>query len=239
MSNIRELLSDSDTGVGAVPGVLSAMFRKILIEKNVGPAAWDRLMTRYMDDPRLKARGDTRERNSLRSNMNSALTERDMTIRTFLRGLGFLRPKSILFSMTLDFPSSHPLERLSGKKLSCDIDVPDDITGASGSKLLCKWYKKIEEPIEITDEERQELAELYCRDPRNGVSKDPDKKASTKGNVLKYFRGKTLSWINFHRCLMFLRPKVITFDVYITWRVTSIETRHRLQYKTNLKDKKV
>lgn len=238
MTNINELLNETDQGKGPVPGILTAMFRKILIERNIGPAAWDRLMIRYMDDPRLEALGDTRERASLRSNMNSALTNNDMTTRTFLRGLSFLRPEKIAFSVTLEYGTDHPLDRLAGKKDTYEIDVPDDITGSKGSSLLARWYETIEAPYAISDDERQMLLELYCDDPRNGVSKDPDKRASIKGNVLKYFRSRTLSWINFHRCLLFLRPKVISFDVYLTWRLTFTETRHRLQYKTHLKPMK-
>lgn len=234
MTTINKVLLDDDDG--AVPGILSAMFRKILIERNVGPTAWDRLMSRYMDDPRLRARGDTRKRSSLRSNMNAALTDKDMTIKTFLRGLAFLRPERICLSMHLEFGEDHPIPRLSSTDHTCEIEIPIDITGASGSRVLAEWYAKIEKPLQITEEERQLLADLYCSDPRNGVSKDPDKRASTKGNVLKYFRSNTLSWINFHRCLLFLRPKVISFDVFLTWRLTYVETRHQLKYKTHLKN---
>lgn len=238
MSNINGLLNDTDRGVGAVPGILSAMFRKILIERNVGPAAWDRLMNRYMDDPTLEARGDTRKRSSLRSNMNASLNDNDMTIRTFLRGLAFLRPEKMCFSVSLAFGDDHPLIRLAGTTHSSEVVVPSDLTGESGSRVLAKWYKNIEDPLGITEDERQLLAEAYCHDPRNGVSKDAEKRASTKGNVLKYFRSRTLSWINYHRCLMFLRPKIVSFEVYLTWRLTYVETRHRLQYKTHLKHKK-
>ena len=236
MSNINEILSDTDRGVGATPGILSAMFRKILIERNIGPAAWDRLMCRYMDDPRLEALGDTRERSSLRSNMNSALTDNNMTIRTFLRGLAFLRPERMSFSVSLQFADDHPIPRMAGKTRVFEREVEEDISGASGSSVLAKWYKDIDAAFSIVEEERQLLADIYCRDPRNGVSKDPDKRASTKGNLLKYFRSRTLSWINFHRCLLFLRPKTICFDVFLTWRVTKVETRHRLQYKTYFKN---
>jgi hypothetical protein len=170
--------------------------------------------------------------------MNAALVDNDMTIRTFLRGLAFLRPEKITFSLTLVFGDDHPLTRLSGATHESEIDVPTDLTGDSGSRLLANWYEALEAPLKITEEERQVLVEAYCRDPRNGVSKDPEKRASTKGNVLKYFQSRTLSWINFHRCLMFLRPKIVSFDVYLTWRLTYVETRHRLQYKTHLKYKR-
>lgn len=228
-------LFDTDRPEGSSVGVLSAMFRKILTERNVGPSAWDRLMTRYMDDPRLAAQGDTRERTSLRSNMNNALTDRDMTIKTFLRGLAFLRPVKIAFAICLTFPDDHPLTRLQGKVHELEIDVPIDITGNSGSSLLRQWYGLIEDPLAITESERLMLTEVYLDDPRNAVSKDPDRRASTKGNVLKYFRSSRLSWINFHRCLLFLRPKTITFDVFLVWRLTYTETRHRLKYKTAFK----
>lgn len=236
MSNINEILNDTDRGDGPVPGILSAMFRKILIERNIGPAAWDRLMCRYMDDPRLKALGDTRERSSLRSNMNSALIDSNMTIRTFLRGLAFLRPEKTCFSVTLKFPDDHPIDRMAGTTHTFEREVQEDIDGSNGSRVLALWYEDIDSSFDISEDERQLLADMYCRDPRNGVSKNPDKRASTKGNLLKYFRSRTLSWINFHRCLLFLRPKVICFDVFLTWRVTKTETRHRLQYKTYFKN---
>lgn len=237
MTNVIEKIQD-DEEFGKKVGLLTKLYRQVLIERGVGPAHWDRLMEKYLDDPRRCENSDTRERNSDRSNMTGAAAEDNMTIKTFIKSLTFLRPERITFVVTVEFDDEHILERLRGTTITQEIGLPLSFSGEEGPAILAEWYRRIDEPLGITPKERETLIERYLKDPRNSVPRSKDKRTSAKGNIKRYYSATELSWINFHRCIQILAPSYVYYDVLLLWKLIYTESRHQVYYSSKLKKPK-
>lgn len=211
-------------------GTLSAMFVKILNERGVTPSSWNRLMETYLMLPVHGSGDDTKKAATIRSNMNQSLAEKNMTIKVFLKGLTFLRPERITFVLKLQFGDDHFIERWRGVETTTEIIAPLTYTGKEGPGLLGEWYQRVEGPLMITEEERRQLTDLYLDNPRSGASKDRELRSNQKGNVLKKMHDKKKSWGSFNQCLMVLAPEDVVFDVRLLWRITYMETEHKISY---------
>lgn len=95
----QDLLNTDDKRVGEARGVLSVLFRQLLVVLNIDGWMWDKLMRRYLLDPRNGIQNNSRDRSSARGNLNKELKRDDMTWRVFLKSLNFLDFVRVEFSI--------------------------------------------------------------------------------------------------------------------------------------------
>lgn len=98
---VNAMLTDPQKRVGEATGILSKLFRKILIELNVTPVKWNALMNAYLNDPRNRVPRDNRGRSSTRGNLNKELRKPAMTWANMEKAIRFLNPLKAEFTIKL------------------------------------------------------------------------------------------------------------------------------------------
>lgn len=104
-NNIKNTLDKPDRGLRQATGELSKLFRKILFERDIEARQWDTLMRRYLSDSGNHIPDNSRDQSTTRGNLNKELNKRDMTWKTFVKGLKFLGAVSVKFSVTIKWPN--------------------------------------------------------------------------------------------------------------------------------------
>lgn len=99
----QDLLNDPDKGVREARGVLSVLWRQLLVVREIDGWRWDRLMKNFLADPRNGIQNNSRDRSSARGNLNKELKRDDMTWRVFLKALNFLDPVRVVFTVKITF----------------------------------------------------------------------------------------------------------------------------------------
>lgn len=99
----QDLLNDPDKRVGEARGVLSVLWRQLLVVREIDGWRWDKLMRDFLADPRNGIQNNSRDRSSARGNLNKELKRDDMTWRVFLKALNFLNPVRVVFSVKITF----------------------------------------------------------------------------------------------------------------------------------------
>lgn len=98
---VNNLLQTDDKGVSEATGILSRLFRQILLDVGITPMRWQKLMRRYLTDPHNGVPNRGRDRSTHRGNLNRELRKSNMTWNNFKRGLMFLAPVKIRFEVHL------------------------------------------------------------------------------------------------------------------------------------------
>lgn len=99
----QDILNDPNKRVGEARGVLSVLWRQLLVARDIDGWRWDKLMKSYLADPRNGIQNNSRDRSSARGNLNKELKRDDMTWRVFLKALNFLNPVRVEFSVKITF----------------------------------------------------------------------------------------------------------------------------------------
>lgn len=90
----KDILEQKDKGISKSRGVLSKLFRTILYDIGISGPEWENLMQRVLDDPRGPAPRNSKDRSSLKGNLNKALKGPRMSWKTFQKALRLLAPVS-------------------------------------------------------------------------------------------------------------------------------------------------
>lgn len=98
---VDALLNSKDKGVCEAKGILSRIFRQVLVELAVTPTLWNQLMNKYLDDARNRVPRTSKGRSSTRGNLSKELRKVDMTWGNFEKAVRFLNPISAEFSITM------------------------------------------------------------------------------------------------------------------------------------------
>ncbi len=86
----NELLASTDKGCWDTKSVLAFLFRSMLRELRIGPAEWQNLMNRWLNDPTNGVPDNPKERSTARGNLDKALTSPSMTFLMLTKGIRFL-----------------------------------------------------------------------------------------------------------------------------------------------------
>lgn len=134
-NKLRDLLIYGDRGVGhasGIAGVLSGLFQKILIEREIKPAKWDSLINDYAK-AEVSHRDNRRDMASIRGNLNKEFLRPTMTWKVFCKAMMFLhvrRFKIIILAEHEDgkvTEHSAIVEANTVLKTPTDIQIPDGI----------------------------------------------------------------------------------------------------------------
>ena len=78
-------------------GVLSRLFRQMLLDLNIGPPQFGHLMAQYLADPRNAVPNNKKDQTSMRGNLNKEFSRPQMTWKVFCKALRFLQITKIEF----------------------------------------------------------------------------------------------------------------------------------------------
>jgi hypothetical protein len=97
----QDLFNDPHKSVTEARGILSALWRQLLVVLGIDSWRWDKLMRKYLADPRNGIQNNSRDRSSARGNLNKELKRDDMTWRVFLKAMSFLDPVRVVFTIRI------------------------------------------------------------------------------------------------------------------------------------------
>lgn len=86
-NNINKILTNTTKRVTEARNPLARMWRQILLDLNVTPMAFDKMINRYLDDPRNHIPKDPKKRSTERGNMMKELSKPSITWKTLEKGL--------------------------------------------------------------------------------------------------------------------------------------------------------
>jgi hypothetical protein len=102
-------------------GVLSRLFRQMLLDLNIGPPQFSILMAQYLADPRNAVPNNKKDQTSMRGNLNKEFSRPQMTWKVFCKALRFLQITKIEFvlqaSRAVGKPTIHSTEVNFGGRL--------------------------------------------------------------------------------------------------------------------------
>jgi hypothetical protein len=112
-----------------VSGLLSSLFRSILLAKNIGGMSWSSYMRRWLSDPRNRIRPTNKDHAGARTNINRVLFDDRMTWKVFYMGLTFLRFKHAKLTLELIDENNKPLT------VKLDFHITEDDLGGNDDAL--------------------------------------------------------------------------------------------------------
>lgn len=98
---ITHILTSPDKGVAKAEDELTKLSRLIMQDTNVTLGRWSSLMDRFLDDPYNHVPQNTKDRSSMRGNLNKEFKRPTMSWKVFLKFLRFLGPVKIRFEVHL------------------------------------------------------------------------------------------------------------------------------------------
>lgn len=121
---IEELLRDPGKKVFEATGVLSRIFRQLLVEIDLEEIGFYRLLNDWLNDPANGVSNDFKRRSSARGNFIKELVRPSMTWKVFLKAVKLLKPNSVEFSFGFQF--GYKKYTVSQVYKISDIKIPDD-----------------------------------------------------------------------------------------------------------------
>lgn len=103
-----DIFTDPVKSIGEAKGVLSKLFRTILVEREITPGMWSAQMARYLNDPYNKIPPNPKDRSSARGNLNKELHRPTMTWKVFRKAILFLAPVKATFIIRFEWPTKIP-----------------------------------------------------------------------------------------------------------------------------------
>ena len=103
-----DIFTDPVKSIGEAKGVLSKLFRTILVEREITPGVWSSLMARYLNDPYNRIPPNPKDRSSARGNLNKELHRPTMTWKVFRKAILFLAPVKATFIIRFEWPTNIP-----------------------------------------------------------------------------------------------------------------------------------
>lgn len=109
---MNQLLTAPDKGAGKTPGingVLSKLFRQLLLDLNVNPMRWGALMSDFIKDVRNGVPDNRRDQTSIRGNLTKEFARPQMTWKVFMKAMRFLQVSNVKITIEVTHPGrEHP-----------------------------------------------------------------------------------------------------------------------------------
>lgn len=213
-TDINTLLASHDKRYKEASGILSRLYRIILMQRQITPYKWNMLLTNYLDHltelHNLSQDKITNERNNLRKGLNDP----DMTFGMLTRGLAILNPKAMEFEVELLFADESNPEQIERSVIECiDMLSEDDIELGKLSSLYRKLLTALGKDVHNLDKEIDEyLSNDLLREDTRGR-----KRGNDKGNLRRELPGADITWEVFKKGLRVLAPTETIIRVKLGW----------------------
>lgn len=219
---VRELLSDPLKGTNRTQGVLTYLFRHVLMWRQVNQFTWNKRARVFFEKPHNKNKKD-------KGNLNKALVNDEFTWGTFKDSVDFLNPMAAVFIIELTWASGDvskytivldPAEDESDPEInSFIVDKPSDVFVKPSKKTntLTRLFRKIMAEEGVTAVKWEELLQQFARNPLNAVKQtDRDISAAISG-LQRELLSDRMSWNSFRRGMLILGPIRQTFTLDLKW----------------------
>lgn len=123
MTKMKKILNLPDKG-SSEPGlsVLAKFYRNIMDQANIDLERFHALMTAWLNNPENGIPKDVKTRSFVRGNLTKALSEPDMTWKTFIKGLLLMEPITIELRVRVTVQNKTGREKLT--TLESNLIIP-------------------------------------------------------------------------------------------------------------------
>lgn len=121
---IDDLLRHPTKKVMEATGILARIYRQLLVEMDIQPERFHRLLHEWLNDPTNGVNTDLKRRSSARGNFIKELVRPTMTFKVFLKAVKMLKPTEIEFSFSFRF--GYKRYNICQTYKLADIQVPGD-----------------------------------------------------------------------------------------------------------------
>ena len=124
--NLSKIIASPDkeiTKTAGAGGVLSRLWRQMLMDMGIGPVHYDMLLQRYVTDPRNGIPNNRKDQTSARGNIVKELAKPHMTWKVFCKGLRYLS----IVKFELIIKAYHYDGRTSSHKTQIGLGAVQDI----------------------------------------------------------------------------------------------------------------
>lgn len=105
---MQQILSAPDKGASKTPGingVLSRLFRLLMIDMKIDAMRWGSLMNAYIKDARNDIPNNRRDQTSIRGNLTKEFARPQMTWKVFMKAMRFLQVSNVKITIEVTHSS--------------------------------------------------------------------------------------------------------------------------------------
>jgi hypothetical protein len=200
-------------------GILANLYRKMLVELNVGPGRFSDFLREYVIDPRNCIPQTQKDLTTARGNMMKELSRSGMTFKVFLKGLRFLQVRTLDFCVKCYYYTGDT----STHQTLIDFGSRKDHREVAPNVILADLYRRMLVDLDIGPGRFSDLLNDYVTDPRNGVPPTPKDFTTARGNLTKELSRDGMTFKVFLKGLRFLQVMKVDFSVrchYYSGRVS-------------------
>tara|TARA_B100000700_G_scaffold208593_1_gene229243 strand:- start:1673 stop:2356 length:684 start_codon:yes stop_codon:yes gene_type:complete len=223
---MHQILSLDDKGVSQAVSTAAKLFRMILLDLNISPMQWDRMLREYLKKPISGVANDRSKLSSQRSNFNRNLSRPRITWRKFREGIDILNPVKVNYELDLEWDPKLTLPNEPPKQISMDRQNQSD--------ELCQMFRYLligvgADRYRIWDK----LLRRQIDKDFKGKEDNPPDKSTERGNLHKSLINdkNSYTWETFCRGLSVLGVMKATYHINLTWR-NGKSTRHSYKFIT-------
>lgn len=221
MESVKDLLTDPLKGKNRAQGVLCFLFREVLLWRRINQIIWNKRLNAYFEKPHNQEKPD-------KGNLNKALLNDDLPWAGFKKAIDFLSPLEARLHMEFTWSDGRTVE------YEIVIDPAADEKTHYRDTLTydqCDTFKKAKKPVStlaylfrhIVAQEGVDEAgweKLFQEYADNPVNQYGVKKTELNSNVSMMRRAlleSKLSWNQFRRGILLLKPQKEIYSLKIKW----------------------
>lgn len=220
---VKDLLNDPMKGTTKAQGILSYLFRHVLLWRQINRFSWNRRAGIWANKEYNKDIADI-------GNLNKALVQPEFSWATFKRAIDFLNPMGSSLSITLRFRDGHeitesviidPVEDESDPELNqLEPTVKDHfvlMTKKEPRSTLARLFRRILLKSVKSSAHWNQLMREYIEDPRNNLMPEEKGYISVLSSFQRTIFDERLSWNAFRRALNVLKPISVIYTLEMRW----------------------
>ena len=199
---LRAILEDENMLIRNNTGILTRLFRKLLLDLNMTVMSWERLMDTYVTDPRAGIPTKPGYKSSEKTNLRKRLNANNMTWKSLLKGLDFLQCSKTIFTVEVN-------EHYCGH---CRFSL---FKGKANG--LFEVYGQLLDELGIDIPKWEQLMDAYLIDPRNNIPQTTKDRSSTRSKLAEVLlRSEQITWSSFQKGMQVIQPKVVMYYLQVT-----------------------
>lgn len=228
---VKALLSDPDKGLYKSKGVLTHLFRHVLIWRRINQFNWKKRLEIFVRKPHNRKNRDV-------GNLNKKLVKDEFTWTNFREAVDFLNAISSTFGVELTWPDG----RVTTYSIKMDPAIEEwemDVTSPSGKvpednevlydqppaiNSLAKLFRTIVAGEQIDQETWEQLLTNYASNP---ISQQSSTRRSVRDLITQTSRTllhDDLSWKKFRLGMEILNAERTTFFLELLWNAKTGES---------------
>lgn len=218
---LEDLLDSPSKGVETATGPLTVILRKMFIDLDITPQAWNTKVTRYINSNASGLNDKSRSiQSSFKSNLAKALFKPSITWDNFVSTIKVFNPKKANFLIKLEFSAK-------GDRPERVVDVNIDIL-KSDRMTLWRVHNELMSACDIDAVRWNNLVNEYRHRRLKESPYDAKELGHIKGNLDSKLRSKNLSIKNLMLVINILNPDITSLELIPTWAFNT--TVHRCSY---------